>query len=197
MEIRQLKTFRAVAEKLNFTRAAEDLHLAQSSVSAQIKLLEEDLGIRLFDRIGRRILLTEAGEKLLGYARRMEQMTDEIRGELSGSGDFSGTLTIRMPETIASEYMPEVVELFHDEYPKVRLEFINCDDARLREELNTGRIDMAFLMTDSVNFKNVTVEALKPERLVLTSAPSHPLAAKENILSADLQGQTVLHLRVD
>ncbi len=74
MELRLLRTFRAVAERLNFTRAAEDLHLAQSSVSAQVRLLEEDLGVSLFDRIGRRILLTEAGETLLHYARRMEAM---------------------------------------------------------------------------------------------------------------------------
>lgn len=197
MEIKQLRTFLAVAERLNFTRAARELYLAQSSVSAQIKLLEEDLGVRLFDRIGRGIVLTEAGEKLRDYSRRMLQMSDEIRNELSGSGNLSGTLTIRMPETIGSEYMPDVVERFTAEYPNMQVIFINCDDERLREELNTGRIDAAFLMTGSLTFKNVTVKGLRSEPLALAVSSDHPLAGKRILSSADLQGRTVLHLRVD
>ncbi len=197
MEMRRLMTFKAVAERLNFTRAAEDLHLAQSSVSAQISSLEEELGVRLFDRIGKRTLLTEAGEKLLRYALRMQSMSEEIRAELSESDELAGALTIRTPETVASQYMPEVVERFLAEHPRVELNFINCDDVRLREELNSGRIDLAFLLTDSVNQSNVTVDMLRAEPLALLAAPGHPLAAKGRIGSDDLNGQTLLHLRVD
>lgn len=197
MEMRQLATFKAVAERLNFTRAAEDLHLAQSSVSAQISALEEDLGVRLFDRIGKRTLLTEAGEKLLNFARRMESMSGEIRAELSGSKELAGTLTIRTPETVASQYMPGVVERFAAAHPRVELNFINCDDARLREELNSGRIDLAFLLTDSVDNSNVTVETLRTEPLALMAAPGHPLARKGRVESADLTGETLLFMRVD
>lgn len=197
MELRLLATFKTVAERLHFTRAAEELHLAQSSVSAQIRQLEDELGVQLFDRIGRRILLTDAGERLLSYARRMVAMTDEIQQELSTSQIQTGRLTIRTPETVATEYMPAVVDAFHTLHPQAELAFINCDDTRLREELNSGRIDLAFLLTDSVSMQNVQVEMLQTVPLVLVAAPHHPLA-ETGVLSSDaIQGQTILHLRVD
>ena len=81
MEFRQLRTFRAVADNLSFSKAASQLFMAQSSVSAQIRALEEELDLKLFDRIGRRVLITDAGLKLYDYARRIEDMTAEIRSE--------------------------------------------------------------------------------------------------------------------
>jgi len=197
MELRLLVTFKAVAERLHFTRASEDLHLAQSSVSAQIRKLEDGLGVQLFDRIGRRIVLTEAGEKLLSYARRMLAMTAEIHQELSDSQAQAGHLTIRTPETVATEFMPAVVDAFHARHPQAELSFINCDDTRLREELNSGRIDLAFLMTDSVTMPHVHVDMLQTIPLVLVAAPQHPLAGRDCITAQDMQGQTILHLRVD
>ncbi|MFH0994323.1 MAG: LysR family transcriptional regulator [Pseudomonadota bacterium] len=78
MELREIKTFKAVATLLNFNRAAEALHCVQSTVSAQIKALEEDFGVPLFDRLGKRVLLTEAGQVLLRYAEKMLALEDEI-----------------------------------------------------------------------------------------------------------------------
>ena len=83
MEIRHLKTFLGVANALSFNKAAEHLNYAQSSVSAQIQALEEELGVQLFDRLGRRILLTEAGVRLLDYAEKILQLADETRAELA------------------------------------------------------------------------------------------------------------------
>ncbi|NNF99420.1 MAG: LysR family transcriptional regulator [Desulfobacteraceae bacterium] len=197
MEIRQLRTFRTVADKLSFTRAAEHLHMAQSSVSAQIRALEEDLDVKLFDRIGHRVLLTDAGEKLFAFARRIDDMTREIRSEISTTGDARGNLTIRMPETLAAVYTPAVVDRFHRELPGVKLDFINCNDRRLREELNSGRIDLAFLMTDAVHFKDVNVELLGSENLILVSGPTHPLARRTEVGIGDLDRQTVLLPRTD
>ena len=163
MEFRQLKTFRAVADNQSFTRAAQKLFMAQSSVSAQIKALEQELDVRLFDRIGRRVLITDTGSTLYEYARRMEEMTKEIRSEVSGSSQTRGSLTIRIPETLAAIYMPQIMEDFHGHHPEVKLIFINCSDQKLREELNSGRIDLAFLMTDAVYFKEVNVRLLKTD----------------------------------
>ncbi len=197
MELRQLRTFRSVAHYLSFTRASEHLYMAQSSVSAQIRALEDDLDVKLFDRIGRRILLTDAGRKLFEYARRMEDMTEEIRSELTGAASIRGSLTIRTPETIASVYMPEAVDRFHEENPDVKLVFINCTDRQLREELNSGRIDLAFLITDSIRIPDVNVHMLKTENLILASGPTHPLAARKNVALSDLNAQTVLLPRTD
>jgi len=197
MELRLLRTFRLVAEELNFTRAAGKLFLAQSSVSAQVRALEDELGVRLFDRIGRGIVLTDAGEKLLMYARRVEDLTEEMRSDVTSAETLRGSLTIRMPETLASVYMPGVVARFHAENPDVTVRFINCDDARLREELNSGSIDLAFLLTDQVHSENVTVTVMGEEPLVLAAGPSHPFAARPDIRSADMEGATLLSMRVD
>lgn len=197
MEFRLLRTFRVVAEQLHFTRAAEQLNMAQSSVSAQILSLEETLGVKLFDRIGRKVLLTDAGLKLMDYARKIEGMTEEIRAEIGGGTNSRGTLRIRIPETVASVYMPEIVEGFLIRNPEVTLTLINCSDTRLREELNSGRIDLAFLITDSFQMRDVNVQMLKTENLVLVSSPSHPLAGFRNITYADLDGQTVLLPKTD
>lgn len=197
MEFRHVHTFRTVARFLNFTKAAAYLNLAQSSVSAQIKALEEELNVKLFDRIGRQVLLTTAGEKLSEYARRMEEMTEEIISEVSGASEPRGNLTIRTPETLATVYIPKVIERFHAECPMVRLNFINCTDRQLREELNSGRIDLAFLMTESVNIPEVKVRMLRSESLVLVAGPNHPLAFRNIVMSADLEGETVLIPRTD
>lgn len=197
MEFRQLKTFRVVSQLLSFTRAAEQLHMAQSSVSAQIRGLEEEFGVMLFDRIGRRVLLTDAGKKLYDYAGRIEGMTDEIRSEIAGERYARGSLTIRMPETLAAVYMPPIIEEFNREFPEVRLVFINCSDVQLSRELNSGSIDLAFLMTDDVHMKDVKVVFLTTLELVLASSPRHPLAAREVVELADLADQTILYPKTD
>lgn len=197
MEMRQLQTFRVVTEMLSFTKAAQKLHMAQSSVSAQIKSLEDNLQVKLFDRIGRRVLVTEPGLKLYEYARRMADMTREIRSEISRDKDTKGALRIRVPETLASVYMPEIITRFHQSYPNAGLTFINCTDQQLREELNSGRIDLAFLLTDTVQFKEVNIKMLKAEKLVLIAHPNHSLAKKKGISLKDLEGHTALLPRTD
>lgn len=197
MEFRQLRTFRVVADNLSFTKAAAQLFMAQSSVSAQIRSLEEELDLKLFDRIGRRVLVTDAGQKLYEYARRIEEMTAEIRTEVAGVKNVHGSLTIRIPETLADVYMPEVVDRFHKDNPQVKLNFINCSDLQLREELNSGRIDLAFLMTDAIHFREVNVQMLKTEKLIFVAGPAHPLAGKRKVTLGDFDGRTVLLPRTD
>ena len=197
MEIRQLNTFLVVAETLNFTQAAEQLHLAQSSVSAQIRALEKDLGVMLFDRIGKQVFLTDAGHRLLGYAKKIESMTVEIRTEVSGEKNLRGRLTVRMPESLARKYMPEVIYLYHSKYPDVHLNFINCSDSELPRELSSGRIDIALLMTDDTTMRDVSVDYLKTEELVLAASPAHELTKKSEISTTSLNGQLLLLPRTD
>jgi DNA-binding transcriptional LysR family regulator len=197
MEFRHLRTFTVVADKLSFSKAAEKLHMAQSSVSAQIGLLEEELSLKLFDRIGRRVIITEAGMKLYGYARRILEMTNEIRSEITGSENVRGSLTIRIPDTLATVYMPGVVERFYKDNPQVKLNFINCADDQLREELNSGRIDIAFLMTESIHLKEVKIEMLRSLDLVMIAGPGHSLAKKKVVKPDDLNQQTILLSKTD
>ena len=197
MEFRQLRTFRVVAETLSFTKTAEKLFMAQSSVSAQIRSLEEELEVKLFDRIGRSVMITDAGRKLFEYARKMEDMTDEIRSEITDARYAKGRLTIRIPETLASVYIPEIIAHYHKSNPEVNLNFINCSDQQLREELNSGRIDLAYLMIDDIRLEEVNIHKLKTEKLILVAGNSHPLAKKRTLPLEDLHNETVLIAKTD
>jgi DNA-binding transcriptional LysR family regulator len=98
MELRQLKTFKTVAQLLNFNRAAEILNYSQSAVSAQIKLLEEELGVKLFERLGKRIALTQAGETLMRYSQKMLDIEKETLTEVSGWKEPHGSISVRIPQ---------------------------------------------------------------------------------------------------
>jgi DNA-binding transcriptional LysR family regulator len=197
MRFRQLRTFRVVAETLNFTQASTILHLAQSSVSAQISGLEDDLQVQLFDRIGRSVTLTEAGETLLEYASRIDGMTEEIKGVLRQEQHLSGELVIRVPETIASLYIPDITEIYLKRNPDVTLRYINCSDLQLAKELRSGRLDLAFLMTDELSMANVDVEFLREEPLTMIAAEQHPFHGMDELSFAHLEGETLLMPKTD
>ncbi len=197
MEIRQLKTFKTIAQLLSFNRAAEHLHYAQSSVSAQIHALEEELGVKLFDRLGRGILLTEAGESLLKYAVKILELAEETRAEVTGTKELKGSLTIKVPETLGVHRLPLAIQQFRSQYPKVRLRFTTCTHDGLQKDLRKGVTDLAFLMTDSFHAADLEVQPLGIEKLLLVAHPNHPLAKKQVVLTRDLEGETLLFSRVD
>ena len=197
MEIRQLRTFRAVAQMLSFNKAAQQLNYAQSSISAQIKALEEELDVKLFNRLGRRILLTEAGKRLLQYAGKILDLADETIAEVVRSKEPQGALTIRVPESFCVHRLPSVVKQFRSRFPKVRLSFITCAVENLQKDLRKGITDLAFLLTDSIQAADLEVEALGFEHIMLVSSPGHLLAAKPKIQTRDLEGETILLSKVD
>ena len=197
MELRELKTFQKVATLLSFNRAAEVLHYAQSTVSAQIKALEDELGLPLFDRLGKQIVLTDAGEKLLKYSRRLLAFHEETYAEIKGQKELRGSLTIRIPQTIATYYMPPVLVKFQKSYPRVRFEFQSCTVQTLAQELSAGTIDLAFLLTESVQAASLQTEVLGFEELVLVTHAENPLVRKTSVSFQDLQGQVLLYARTD
>ncbi|MBI5569144.1 MAG: LysR family transcriptional regulator [Desulfomonile tiedjei] len=197
MEIRHLRTFLTVAKLLSFNKAAERLHYAQSSISAQIQALEEELGVQLFDRLGRRILLTDAGERLIPYAEKIIDLADETRVEIGGGPAPEGSLTIRLPESLGVHRLPSVVYEFSVRFPSIRLNLINCAHESLQKELRNGAIDLAFLLAESFHAADVEVQALGAESLVLVAAPSNPLTRKKLVRTRDLAGETLLLSKVD
>lgn len=197
MELRDLKTFLAVARRLSFHRAAEELHTAQSTVSARIAALEDDLGVRLFERLGRKVSLTGAGERLLGYAAKMLDLEDEARAWAAGAGEARGSLTVRVPESLCAWRMGGVVAEFRRLFPQVALSLTACAHDGLEQDLRQGVTDLAFLMSDSVRAGDMLVEALGVEPLVLVAAPGHPLAGSKRIRPDDLRSQTLVLSRAD
>lgn len=197
MEIRHLRTFRTVAALLSFNRAAEQLHYAQSSISAQIQALEAELDVQLFDRLGRRIRLTEAGERLMPFADKMLALAEETRAEVTGSQAPQGMLTIRIPETFGVCRLPPVVREFRSRFPGVRLAFTTCAHEGLAKDLRKGVTDLAFLLTESIQAADMAVETLGFESVRLVAGPDHPLAGKSVVRTQDLSGETLLLSKVD
>ncbi|MDT0446962.1 LysR family transcriptional regulator [Streptomyces johnsoniae] len=192
MEIRHLVTFQKVATLMSFTRAAEELSYAQSSVTTQIRALETSLGVELFDRLGGRIRLTAAGEKLLEYAEQILALTDAARADLAGGGGPSGTLMIGTMESVTSYRMPPLLEFFHHRYPKVQLSLRPSLCAETCYALRQGIFDIGFLMEQETRHQGLETVVLAEEPLVLVAAPGHPLAGQNGLSLADLRAASIL-----
>jgi DNA-binding transcriptional LysR family regulator len=192
MELRQLATFRMLAATLNFTRAAAALGYVQSSVTAQIQALEEDLGVPLFDRLGKRVALTDAGRQFLPYAERMLDLAEEARGALSDAGEPVGVLAIGAPETLCTYRLPGVLRRFRELYPLVRVAFSPGAVAELPRRVSDGLIDVALVMDEPLQFTGLVVEPLVEEPLCVLAPVGHPLAGMPSVNPADLEGEPLL-----
>lgn len=146
LDLTTLRSFIAVAETGGVTRAAGVLHLTQSAVSMQLKRLEESLDIALFDRSGRGIALTSAGEQLLGYARRMLDLNDEAVTRMMAK-EFEGEITLGLPHDIIYPYLPSVLRKFAADFPRMRLKLLSHPTRQLLDMFGKGEID-AILTTE-------------------------------------------------
>ncbi len=191
MELRNLKTFRTVATLLSFNQAAEVLNYAQSTVSSQIKALEDELAVRLFDRLGKRIVLTPAGVMLSQYAQKMLDIEAETLSEVRNQVFPHGSLSIRVPQTIGLHFMPAILSRFQVRFPGVGCRFHRCAFHALEHELQTGVTDLAFLFAESARSACLTVEPLRFEPLILVTNPKNPLVSKEIVTPEDLRDHPI------
>ncbi|WP_137988729.1 LysR family transcriptional regulator [Streptomyces vilmorinianum] len=186
MELRLLVTFEKVATVLSFTRAATELRYAQSSVTSQIRSLESSLGVELFERLGSRIRLTEAGERLLPYARRIIELSEEARAAVVETEEPAGTIAVGTMESLTSYRLPPLLELFHHRYPKVRLSLRPTLGDETRQALRQGTYDIGFLIDPATEHAGLESEILSQEPLVLVASPRHGLAGRTGLKDADL-----------
>lgn len=191
MELRQLATFRLLATTLSFTRTANALGYVQSSVTAQIQALEEELGVPLFDRLGKRVALTDAGQQFLGYAERLLALAEEARAAVTGA-QVAGSLTISAPETLCTYRLPALLQQFRARYPQVRLTFRPGPVGELRRRISEGLVDVAFLLDAPLHAAGLQVEPLVTELLCVVAPPDHPLAGAPCVQPADLAGEAIL-----
>jgi DNA-binding transcriptional LysR family regulator len=192
MDFRQLTTFRVLAITLNFHQTAERLSYVQSTVTAQIQALEEDLGTCLFDRLGKRVRLTDAGARLLPYAEHLLKVAEEARLAVPGQQELVGTLTISATETLCTYRLPAVLHQFCLSYPQIRLLFYPSPYSELRRAVTDGSVDLAFVMEEPITATALHVEPLLSEPIHLVASPAHPLAQQTAISPSDLDGETLL-----
>ena len=192
MELRQLHMFRTVASTLNFSRAAEVLNYVPSNVTMQIKELESELGVRLFDRLGRQLALTTEGKRFLVHVEGVFTKLDEARSAIQDDENLSGTLTISANEVLCAYRLPAVFRLFRSRYPGVRLIFRSVPNQELKQALFDGAADVVFLLDESVLSTRLVVEPLQKETFRFFVAPDHPLTKLPEVQMEDFRGEVFL-----
>ncbi|MCQ6268142.1 LysR family transcriptional regulator [Fictibacillus sp. WQ 8-8] len=192
MEFRQLNTFHTVATTLNFSRAAEALNYVPSNVTMQIKALEEELNVRLFDRLGKQLVLTTAGKRFLTHVQDILNKLDEARSSVDDNEILSGTLTISANEVVCAYRLPEVFKLFRLRYPGVRLIFRSVPNQQLKQTLFEGTSDVVFILDEPIQSTGLAVEALTEETFHFFVAPDHSLAKRTILQLEDFRGEVFL-----
>ena len=192
MDLKQLKTFQMVATQMSVSRAAIALDYAQSTVTTHIQLLEQDLGKPLFNRMNKRIELTEAGNKLLHYANRLLELVDETRQVISQENDVQGTIRFAAAETVISYRLPSILKQFRSLMPDVRLIFRPMPYAELYPRIRDGELDVVFMLEETIASNGLSVKPLIEEKIKLIAAPEHPLSMEKEISLEALAGETLL-----
>jgi DNA-binding transcriptional LysR family regulator len=188
----RLKVFRAVAEHLSFRRAGEELYLTQPAVTLQIKALEEDLGVSLFDRTGTQVALTAAGSVLLDYVRRVDELLAEAeQGIAALGGTVGGELRLGVSTTIAQYVLPRMLGEFHREYPQVRLAVESGNTEEIVNALGEQRVALG-LIEGPARRRDVHAEPFLEDELVLIVPASHEWAETGSIQAEQLVGAPLL-----
>lgn len=167
LDLTALRSFVAVADAGGVTRASGFLNLTQSAVSMQIKRLEEMLGVEVLDRSGRQVALTAAGEQLLGYARRMLALNDEVMGRLTRD-PHEGEVVLGVPHDIVYPVIPQVLQHFARTFPRMKVSLISSFTRVLKAQFGRGECDIILTTEDTVDPGGVTLAELP---LVWVGAP--------------------------
>ncbi len=191
MELRQLVIFCKAAEMLNFTKAGQHLDYAQSNITGQIRLLEEELKVKLFERLGRNIKLTNEGREFYDYARQILDLSEEAKNHFSTT-DFKGTLNIGAAETVCVYYLPKILAKYRALYPNVKISIHMDECDKFIERLKSNSIDVALVLTDTIKAHEMAVQELHSEEIVAVVSPEHYLAAKGSVKPADFEGESLV-----
>lgn len=195
MELTQLKYICAIADTGSFSRAAERCHVAQPSLSQQVLKLEEDLGARLFDRLGRSVRVTEAGRAFLPHARSILQQVETARSEvLEQRADVRGSVTVGAIPTIAPYFMPRCVASFSRKHAEARLRIVEETTPALVESLRSLAIDVAILSLP-LRHREFEIFPLHTEPLFAVLPPDHPLIEEKALSMKDLRDESFVLLR--
>ena len=185
MDLDQLRYFLRVADRQNFTRAAEDLSISQPALSRSIQKLEEELGQPVFERKTRSVALTEAGALLQSRAQQVLTILEDTKAEITDDGQ-SGRVRVGAIPTIAPYFLPGVLRRFAQQFPKATIIVQENTTDNLLKSCHQGEIDLAILALP-LPTKYLEVEELFVEELFLALPPHHPLADKAKIRVADVE----------
>lgn len=194
MELRHIRYFVALAGSLNFTRAAERVHVTQSTLSHQIAQLEQELGARLFDRVGKKVQMTEAGEEFLAYATRALRELDRGIGALKPTGDeLSGTVRVGATHTFNLGFIPACVATFMTRHPTVKVIVYELSADAIDAGIASGEIDLGIAYRPT-SASELGFEPLYSEEMVLAVGDEHPFAKRKRVRMVELHRQRLVLL---
>lgn len=176
MELRNLRAFETVSRTLSVTKAAEELHYAQSSISDQIQSLERELGVELLDRSQRRVRLTPQGATLAEYAAKIFTLIEEARFSVARPGT---ELVVGALETVGVHLLPEVLSQYRTEFPQPRVRVGLNNRGALYDAVRRGDLDLCLTFGDPPPDPSLRTETLAEEQLVVIAPPTHPLAGED------------------
>ena len=193
MEVRQLKAFLAIAEAKTFTAGAKIVNITQAAVSMQIRQLEDELGMSLFTRTPRRVILTEAGEHLLQRARKILREHDAAVAEIAElAGAEYGRLRIGSASAMfATAQLPTILERLKEKFPNAEITVSSGTSQALVDKMLHGDIDIAFVSLP-VETPNIQTDLLFSDEIVAIAHPKHPLSNEKFISAATLAGEQLI-----
>lgn len=194
MELRHLRYFVALAEQLSFTNAAEKVHVTQSTLSHQIKQLEDELGCRLFDRVGKRIVMTETGEAFLERVQNALREVDEGVWTIRKATDvLSGEVRIGATHTFNMRIIPRCVSIFIEKHPSVRVTVLELSGDDIAKGLVSGELDLGIAYRPK-DLDKLRFEPLYNEEMVLAVGENHPFARRRFVRMVELHLQKLVLL---
>lgn len=194
LSIRQLQYVVAVADELGFHRAAERCHVSQPTLSAQVAQIEQVLGLAIFERDKRRVLVTERGEEIVSRARRVLLAIDElIKTAEQGRDKFAATLRIGVIPTVAPYLLPDIMPAIASKYPKLKLVFREEKTEDVMRDVRDGKLD-AGLLAVVPGLGEVACEVVSEDPFVVAMPKNHPLGKKKTVRLDELVNEPVLLL---
>nr|WP_157332243.1 LysR family transcriptional regulator [Paenibacillus lutrae] len=190
VELTYLKTFREVAKWGSYTKAAEALGYAQSSITTQIQRLEESYGTTLLERYGRSMKLTMAGEALLQYANEIHRLHEESKEVVAKQS--KGTLSIGTIETLAAFYLPQHLQAFRRDYPDVNVVIQPGNEPYIVESVKEGELDVGIILDPPFKDPELNSSILREETLVIITNPEHKFSGLSEIHVEDLESESLI-----
>lgn len=192
MEIRNLNTFLHAASLQNITRAAAELDYSQSAVSVQIRQLEQELGMPLFDRIGKNVYLTDFGRSLVPYARSAVAAVAAVENFGKSDAVLGGAIRVGITDSLFELLMKPLLPAYHARFPKVRVELLVDTTVNLTQLLQQGSIDAMCVIDDPLPPAQWHIRQQTEVPIVLAASPSHPLASRSEVPLRELSGSELI-----
>ncbi len=192
MEFREIATFLQAAQLKSFSKAARKLDYSQGAVTIQIKHLESELGVRLFDRIGKQVSLTHQGELFYRYAVSLTHNLEEIREAMAGTRELTGTLALGTIESICSSIIPPILSEYHRRFPQVSVSITIDSPQALLEMMNENALDIVYFLDKRLYDQRWIKVLEEPEEIVFAASSAHPFAGRKNLDLEEVAAQPFL-----